>query len=62
MGYNDIVYEIVLCTFKLLDRVINFSWLGCSYEFNVLYLQQEKYIAGYIFVPKCSSVLFFLQF
>ena len=49
MGYNDIIYEFVLCTFKLLD----FSWLGCSYEF----------IVGYIFVPKCPSVLFFfLQF
>ena len=62
MGYYDIVYEFVLCTFKLLDRVINFSWLGCSYEFNVLYLQREKYIVGYIFVPKCPSVLFFYNF
>ena len=26
-GYDDIVCEFALCTFNLLDRVVNFSWL-----------------------------------
>ena len=26
-GYDDIVCEFVLCTFNLLDRLVNFSWL-----------------------------------
>ena len=26
-GYSDIVCEFALCTFNLLDRVVNFSWL-----------------------------------
>ena len=26
-GYDDIVREFALCTFNLLDRVVNFSWL-----------------------------------
>ena len=26
-GYNDILCEFVLCSFDLLDRVLNFSWL-----------------------------------
>ena len=26
-GYSDIVCELALCTFNLLDRVVNFSWL-----------------------------------
>ena len=59
MGYNDIVYEIVLCTFKLLDRVINFSWLGCSYEFNVLYLQRQKYSWLHICAQMLLSFIFF---
>ena len=25
-GYNDIIWEYALCTFNLLDRVMNFSW------------------------------------
>ena len=36
-GYNDIVCEFALCTFNLLDRVVNFSWF--LYEFNVVYVQ-----------------------
>ena len=27
MGYDDIVCEFAMCTFNLLDRVVNFSWL-----------------------------------
>ena len=26
-GYDDIVSVFALCTFNLLDRVVNFSWL-----------------------------------
>ena len=26
-GYDDIVCKFVLCTFSLLDRVVNISWL-----------------------------------
>ena len=26
-GYDDIVCEFAMCTFNLLDRVLNFSWL-----------------------------------
>ena len=26
-GYGDIVCEFALCTFKLLDRLVNFPWL-----------------------------------
>ena len=25
-GYDDIVCQFTLCTFNLLDRVVNFSW------------------------------------
>ena len=44
-GYNDIVCEFALCTFNLLDRAANFSWL--LYEFNVVYLRPEKYSICY---------------
>ena len=27
-GFNDIVCEVALCTFNLLDRVVNFCWLS----------------------------------
>ena len=27
MGYDDIICEFALCTFNLLDQVMNFSWL-----------------------------------
>ena len=27
-GFNDIVCEFALCTFNLLDRVVNFCWLS----------------------------------
>ena len=26
-GYNDTVCEFVLCTFNLLNRIVNLSWL-----------------------------------
>ena len=39
-GYDDIVWEFALCTFHLLDRVVNFSWLFIW--FNVVYVQWEK--------------------
>ena len=29
-GYDGIVCEFALCTFNLLDRVLNFSWLFIS--------------------------------
>ena len=32
-GYNDIICDFALCTFNLLDRVVNFCWL-----FNVVYV------------------------
>ena len=35
-----------LCTFNLSNQVVNFSWL--LYEFNVVYVQQEKYSICYI--------------
>ena len=38
--YDDIVCKFVLCTFHLLEWVVNFS--GCLYEFNVVYVQREK--------------------
>ena len=39
-GYDDFVCEFALCTFNLFDQ----SWVspGCSYEFKVVYVQQEK--------------------
>ena len=39
MGYNDIVCKLVLWTFYLIE-----SWIspGCLYEFNVVYVQQQK--------------------
>ena len=39
-GYDDIVCKFALCTFKLLDRVVNFSRLFI--ELNVVYVQREK--------------------
>ena len=38
--YNDIVCGFALCGFNIRDQ----SWisLGCSYELNIVYLQQEK--------------------
>ena len=41
MGYNDIGYKSVLCTFTLLDRVVNFIRL---FSVEKLYiLQHMKY-------------------
>ena len=45
MGYNGIVCDFALCTFNLLDRVVNISWLLC--EFNVVYVQRQKYSICY---------------
>ena len=44
-GYNDIGCEFALCTFNLLDRVVNFSWL-----FNIVCVQRKKlqYLLYYI--------------
>ena len=36
-GYDDIVCEFALCTFNLLYRFVNFSWL-----FNVVYMCNER--------------------
>ena len=44
-GYDDIVSEFPLFTFNLLDRVVNFPWSLC--EFNVVYVQREKYSICY---------------
>ena len=41
-GYDDTACKFALCTFNLLSRVINF--FCCSYEFNVVYVQRDKYI------------------
>ena len=35
MAYDDIICAFGLCTFNLLDQVVNFFWF--SYEFNVVY-------------------------
>ena len=37
-GYDDIVCEFVLCTFNLLDQIVNFSWLFIC----VVYVRREK--------------------
>ena len=44
-GYDDIVCKFSLCTFDLLDQ----AWTspGFSYEFNVVYVQWEKYSICY---------------
>ena len=40
MGYDDIICEFALCTFNLLDQVMNFSWLFIwIYE---VYVQWDK--------------------
>ena len=36
MGYDDIICEFALCNFNLLDSP------GCSYEFNVVYVQRDR--------------------
>ena len=40
MGYDDIVCEFALCTLTYVTE----SWIsfGCSYEFNVVYVQRQK--------------------
>ena len=39
-GYDDIVCEFTLSTFNLFDPVGISP--GCSYAFNVVYVQREK--------------------
>ena len=39
--YGDFFSKFALCTFNLLDPVVNFSWL--LYEFNIVYVQRGKY-------------------
>ena len=36
--YDDFVCEFALCTFNLLDQVVNISWLLC-----VVYVKREKH-------------------
>ena len=43
--YDDNISEFAQCTFNLIDRVVNFSWL--LYEFNKVSVQREKYCVGY---------------
>ena len=40
-GYDDVFCEFALCAFNLIGQVVNFFWL--LYEFNVVYVQLEKY-------------------
>ena len=42
--------KFTLCTFNLLDRVVNLSL--CSYEFNVVYVQREKSHTGFLIYMK----------
>ena len=44
-GYDNIVREFALCTFNLLNQVLNFPWV--LYEIKVVYVQQEKYSICY---------------
>ena len=38
--YDDIVCEFALCTFNWL--IISWFFPGCSYEFKIIYVRQEK--------------------
>ena len=61
-GCDDTFSEYSLCTFDLLDLVVNFSWL--LYELNVVFMQRGKYSICYtaatyeLHIPKkCISAL-----
>ena len=43
-GYNDIICKFGLCTFYLLDQMVDFFWL---FIYDVPYVQQKKYSICY---------------